>query len=90
MKRLQSLQDRTYSICGDLCYCPPEMLQGHGKLATIHRGFQLQPAAALCMLGNVMLSAWAVSARSDSTAYCKGFIDDLDAQDTHALLTTGA
>ncbi|KAA6426622.1 MAG: phosphatase 2C and cyclic nucleotide-binding kinase domain-containing -like [Trebouxia sp. A1-2] len=30
MKRLQSLQDRTYSICGDLCYCPPEMLQGHG------------------------------------------------------------
>ncbi len=75
MKRLQSFsQDRTYSICGDPCYCPPEMLQGHGKLATIHTEFELQPAAALCTLGNVIISAWAVSAETDPTAHCKVFL----------------
>ena len=74
MKRLQSLQDRTYSICGDPCYCPPEMLQGHGKLATIDRGFKLQPAAALCMLSNVIISGWAVSAKPDPTAHCEVFL----------------
>ena len=31
MKQLQSPQDRTYSLCGDPCYSPPEMLQGQGK-----------------------------------------------------------
>ena len=71
MKRLQSLQDRTYSICGDPRYCPPEMLQGHGKLAIMHRGFKSHPAAALCTLGKAIISAWAVSAKTDPTAYCK-------------------
>lgn len=74
MKRLQFLQDRTYSICGDPCYCPPEMLQGHGKLATIHRGFKSQPAAALCAPGYIIISVWAVSAETDTTANCKVFL----------------